>query len=104
MNNLPVRWHPGGWSESESDWSVGGHYSSNLITRRRTAFLRAAEIWALPLAGLLLLGPAARGGMAGGRAEVGWRFSGVFRFGARRFPTCFGALPMPSTAAATAPA
>ena len=32
-NNLSVRWHPGGWSESESDWSRG--YSSNLIARRR---------------------------------------------------------------------
>ena len=31
MNNLSVRWHPGGWSESEFDWNVGNHYSSNLI-------------------------------------------------------------------------
>src|SRR5262249_6426231 len=29
--------------------------------------------WAVPLTGPLLLGPAARGGMAGGWAEVGWQ-------------------------------
>src|SRR5215831_21154286 len=76
--------------------------------RPRGAFLRVAEIRAVPLAGPFLLGPAARGGMAGGQAEVGWCFSGVFGlavpFGATRPPTRLGALPMTLAAAATAPA
>src|SRR5215831_8689358 len=84
-----------------------GPASSQAIAMRpRTAFLRAAESRAVPLAGSLLLGPAARGGMGGGQADVGWGFSGVFRldaaFGATRPSTCLGALPIVSTAEARA--
>src|SRR5262245_32952643 len=83
--------------------SATGHA---IAMRPRTTFLRAAEIRVVPLARPLLLGPAARRGIDGRKADLGWRFSGVFRpaaFGATHPPTCLGVLPMTSMAAATAP-
>jgi hypothetical protein len=35
MNNLSVRWHPGGWRESEFDWHKIDHHYFNLITHRK---------------------------------------------------------------------
>jgi hypothetical protein len=35
MNNLSVRWHPGGWRDSEFDWQTGASNHFNLISRRR---------------------------------------------------------------------
>jgi hypothetical protein len=35
MNNLSVRWHPGGWKNSEFDWGRKDHHFSNLVTHRR---------------------------------------------------------------------
>lgn len=35
MNNLSVRWHPGGWKLSEFDWGRKDHHFSNLITHRK---------------------------------------------------------------------
>ena len=35
MNNLSVRWHPRGWSESVDDWNGGTRYPPNLIAQRR---------------------------------------------------------------------
>jgi hypothetical protein len=35
MNNLSVRWHPGGWKLTEFDWHRTDHHYSNLITHRK---------------------------------------------------------------------
>jgi hypothetical protein len=35
MNNLSVRWHPGGWKLTEFDWHRTDHSHSNLITHRK---------------------------------------------------------------------
>lgn len=35
MNNLSVRWHPGGWRYSDIDWGRAGQHSPNLITHRK---------------------------------------------------------------------
>jgi hypothetical protein len=35
MNNLSVRWHPGGWKLTDFDWHRTDHHHSNLITHRR---------------------------------------------------------------------
>ena len=35
MNNLSVRWHPGGWQDSVIDWRNGASDHFNLIPRRR---------------------------------------------------------------------
>lgn len=35
MNNLSVRWHPGGWKNSSIDWQRGGSSHHNLIPHRR---------------------------------------------------------------------
>ncbi|MBZ9974594.1 hypothetical protein [Mesorhizobium sp. BR-1-1-10] len=35
MNNLSVRWHPGGWRDSELDWRRSDNHFSNLITHRK---------------------------------------------------------------------
>jgi hypothetical protein len=35
MNNLSVRWHPGGWRDTAHDWSNRDHDFGNLITRRK---------------------------------------------------------------------
>jgi hypothetical protein len=35
MNNLSVRWHPGGWRDSEIDWQTGACNHFNLISHRR---------------------------------------------------------------------
>ena len=34
MNNLSVRWHPGGWRDSEFNWDRANYNFSNLITHR----------------------------------------------------------------------
>jgi hypothetical protein len=35
MNNLSVRWHPGGWRHTIIDWQRSDHHDFNLITHRR---------------------------------------------------------------------
>jgi hypothetical protein len=35
MNNLSVRWHPGGWKLTDFDWHRTDHHYSNLITHRK---------------------------------------------------------------------
>jgi hypothetical protein len=35
MNNLSVRWHPGGWSSTDFDWQRSDHHHFNLITHRK---------------------------------------------------------------------
>lgn len=35
MNNLSVRWHPGGWQQSVVNWEYSGRHSTNLIPQRR---------------------------------------------------------------------
>jgi len=35
MNNLSVRWYPGGWREADYDWSANGRDSYNLIKQRK---------------------------------------------------------------------
>jgi len=35
MNNLSVRWHPGGWRQAEFDWERIGRDTYNLITRHK---------------------------------------------------------------------
>jgi hypothetical protein len=35
MNNLSVRWHPGGWRHSDIDWGRAGQHLPNLITHRK---------------------------------------------------------------------
>lgn len=35
MNNLSVRWHPGGWKLTDFDWRRTDHHYSNLITHRK---------------------------------------------------------------------